>query len=107
MRAPYAESLGVSNLSGFIMHNMFHSLQRAAIYAGAKPETARPTGMQILRRDKSGNVTKLRDHDALTHEVTRKTIAPAAHAPSAAPMSGVPFVPTRNRTRSTGLTWDK
>lgn len=69
------------------MKNCHHALARSAIYAGAKPEPARPTGMVIKTR--SGRI--LRDRD-------RPTCAPTPRPRDAAPEStapvlvGIPFV---------------
>lgn len=80
------------------------NLERVALYANAKPEKARPKGMQIVKRDKQGNVTKIRDHLTETHE-------PAAPKPRAKPTEpsprGVVFQNTTVRHfRRTNLSWE-
>ena len=97
------------------MRNAHQSLASAAIYANAKPERRRPTGMQIVKRDKkSGKVTILRGHDVLTHEVTRKPVATpepvtdhgAPPPPPPPPPRKVYLTSTSRRFRMTGLSWE-
>ena len=80
------------------------NLERVALYAGAKPEKPRPKGMQILKRDKQGNVTKIRDH--VTE--TREPAAPKPRAKSTEPAPrGIVFQNTTVRHyRRTNLSWE-
>lgn len=70
------------------MKNCHSALARAAIYAGAKPEPARPTGMVIKTR--SGRI--LRDRDRSTYTPTPRDAAPESAAPV---LVGIPFVATK------------
>ena len=70
------------------MKNCHHALARQALYAGAKPELARPTGMVIKTR--SGRI--LRDRDRPTYTPEPRAVA-ATEAP--APIAGIPFVATK------------
>lgn len=77
------------------MKNCHHALARSAIYAGAKPEPARPTGMVIKTRD--GRI--LRDRDRATCAPTPRAAAPV--------LAGIPFVATRPVYRSgTANSWE-
>lgn len=69
------------------MKNCHAALARSAIYAGAKPEPPRPTGMVIKTR--SGRI--LRDHDRPTCAPTPRPrdAAPESHAPA---LVGIPFI---------------
>lgn len=67
------------------MKNCHHALARAAIYAGAKPEPPRHTGMVIKTR--SGRI--LRDRDRATYTPAPRDSAPEQATPV---LAGVPFL---------------
>lgn len=75
------------------MRNMFHALERAAIYAGAKPTDRPLRTMQIVKRSR-GTVTPIAASPA--------TAARAASTDGFLSLAG----PTKSASRSTGLTWE-
>lgn len=72
------------------MKNCHHALSRAAIYAGAKPEAPRPTGMVIKTRD--GRILRDRDRPTCAPAPRPRDAAPESHAPA---LTGIPFVATK------------
>ncbi|MGA1062091.1 MAG: hypothetical protein ACO3VH_07150 [Ilumatobacteraceae bacterium] len=75
---------------------MFHGLERAAIYAGAKPTDRPLRTMQIVKRSR-GTVTPVTPIAASPAIVAR-----AASTDGFLSLAG----PTKNASRSTGLTWE-
>lgn len=71
------------------MRNMFTSLERAAIYAGAKPCDRPLRQMQIVKRGAS---------TAVKASAPKQVLREEDFLPLAAP--------TRAASRSTGLTWE-
>lgn len=75
------------------MRNMFRALERAAIYAGAKPCDRPMRTMQIVKRNARTST------DAKpTPTIVRPILREDDFLPLAAP--------TRTTARSTGLTWE-
>lgn len=75
------------------MRNMFHALERAAIYAGAKPCDRPVRTMQIVKRN-ARTSADMKPAPAVVRPILREE----DFLPLAAP--------TRTTARSTGLNWE-